>query len=353
MIERIIHLTQTFIAGALVLPLFVACSSSGQEDQSGSTKTPPVSIEVMVVQPEELEHKIEVTGSVMANESVELKTETSGRVVKLLFEEGERVQKGNLLAKINDRDLQAQLRKLNLQDSLLSREENRKRQLLEIKAISTEEYEQIQTQLETVRADQDVVATEIDRTDVRAPFSGIVGLRYVSEGAYVDPSMVIATMQQVDPIKIEFAVPEKYRTYLKDGTQVKFTVTGVDSTFKATVYAVEARIDPVTRSVTARARCSNPDGVLFPGAFASLELILENIEDALLVPAEAVLPELTGQTVFIIKNGKAESVDVKTGIRTERRTQLTSGVQPGDTLAVTGLLQLRDGSDVNIQTTTP
>jgi membrane fusion protein (multidrug efflux system) len=337
------------IVSLFVAGLFTGCGSSGQ-DSTSETKMPPgISAKILVVAPEPLQHKITVTGSVLANESVELRAETSVIITRLNFEEGTFVRKGFLLEKINDRDLQAQLKKLILQDSLMSRDEYRKRKLLEIKAISREEYEMVQTELETVRAEQEVVKTQIERTDVIAPFSGMVGLRQVSEGAYVDASTLIATLQQIDPVRIEFAVPEKYRAHLMSGTAVQFSVTGVDSTFLAEVYAVESRIDPATRSVTARARSQNPGKLLFPGAFARMELILENIPDALLVPAEAVVPEMNRHKVFVVRNGKAEAVEVTTGIRTEHRTQITSGIEAGDSVAVIGLLQLREGSKVNVQ----
>lgn len=329
--------------------LWAGCSSTEEVDQSGATGAPAVAVEILVVETEPLEHKISVTGSVLANESVELRSETSGRLVELNFEEGAMVQKGQLLAKINDRDLRAQLRTLVLQDSLLNRELYRKRQLLDLNAISREEYDQVETELASLRAEQEVVQTQIDRTDITAPFSGKVGLRSVSEGAYIEPATFMATLQQINPVKIEFAVPEKYRDHLQPGTAVEFTVTGSDSLFSAEVYAVESRIDPVTRSITARARSQNSEGLLYPGAFASMEIILQKIEDAILVPSEAVNPQIDGHHVYVVKNGLAHLVNVDVGVRTERRTQITSGLSPGDSLATTGLLQLQDSTAVNIQ----
>ena len=338
-------------AGVCLIFLTAALTGCGSETDTQSTAAAPpaISVEVLVAQPELLEHNISVTGSVLANEEVELRSETSGRLVELNFEEGTVVQKGALLAKINDRDLQAQYRQLILQDSLLNREVYRLQELLKINAISTEEYERGETELASLRAEQEVLQTSIERTDIRAPFTGRVGLRYVSEGALVQPATLIATLQQIDPIKIEFAVPEKYRSFLKEGTDVQFTVTGIDSVFAAKVYAVEARIDRTTRSITARARCSNSAGLLFPGAFASMEIILEEVEDAILIPSEAISPEIDGHNVFVISNGLAHEVAVETGVRSERRTQIISGISPGDTIATTGLLQLQDSAVVVIQ----
>lgn len=332
----------------LLAGLFVRCGSSDSAQSGSQGGAPTVSVKVLALSPEPIQHKITVTGSVLANESIELRSETSGRITQLNFKEGTFVNKGTLLAKINDRDLRAQLKQLQLQDSLLNRDVYRQQQLLDIKAISQEEYDQAQTELESIRAQQEVVKTQIERTDVMAPFSGMVGLRQVSEGAYVDPSTLIATLQQIDPVRIEFAVPEKYRNHLKSGTEVQFSVTGLDSIFHAEIYAIESRIDPVTRSVTARARSANPDGKLFPGAFARMELILQNIPDALMVPAEAIVAEMSSHKVFVVREGTAKALEVETGIRTEHRTQIVSGVSAGDSVAITGLLQLRDGAKVNI-----
>lgn len=307
-----------------------------------------LNVEVMSVSPEPLTREISVTGSILANEEVELRSESPGRLIKLLMEEGTVVRKGELLAKINDGELSASLESLILQDSLLAKEEFRKRKLLEIKAISNEEYDQVKTSLAMLRSEQEAIIARIEKTKVVAPFTGMLGLRNVSEGAMIDAGTVLATLQQIDPVKIEFSIPEKHRIHLKNGTEINFTITGVDSVFSAKVYAVESRIDPITRNVTVRARCSNEGRVLFPGAFARINIILEQINDAILVPAEAVVQQLNEKRLFVIENGKAVSKVVTTGIRTENNTQITSGISHGDSIAVTGLLQLRDGASVKV-----
>lgn len=341
------RVTWHFASALLFSVAMTSCESGGTENQNkGSAGGGAITAEVIVVKPEMLERKITVTGTILANEEVVLRSETAGRLQKLNFREGSVVQRGTLLAKINDRDLQANLKALHLQDSLLTREEQRKKRLSEIKAISAEEYDQVQTMLQTNRAEQEVVRAQIERTEVIAPFSGVVGLRRVSEGAMMDANAELATLKQLDPVKIEFAVPERHRAHLKAGTQISFSVTGVDSIFTAEVYAVEAMIDPGTRTATVRALCPNPEYLLFPGAFARIEIELESIPNALLVPAEAIVQQMTTKNVFVVENGKAVSKEVTTDIRTDTRTQIVSGIAPGDSLAVTGLLQLRNGMRV-------
>jgi membrane fusion protein (multidrug efflux system) len=335
-----------FLLGLMIAVGFISCNSKPTTDAKPAAGPPPTSVQVIVVQPQPLERKINVTGSIIANEEVELRSEAAGKVTGIYFTEGSRVTKGQLLVKINDNDLQAQLKKLVLQDTLISRDEYRKRKLLEKNAISTEEFDNTLTQLQSIRAEKDYVLAQIQKTEVRAPFDGQVGLRNISEGGFVSSSFLIATMQQVNPVKVEFSVPERYREFLKNGTSIQFTVTGSEDNFKGTVYAVESKIDPVTRTVKVRAKSDNEKNQLVPGAFAKVELILEKVNNAIVIPAQAVIPEMNGQKVFIVKNGIAKSVPVELGVRTDKDTEIISGIAAGDSLAVTGLLLLRDGANV-------
>lgn len=330
--------------------LFISCKK--KNDASEVKSTNPISsatiVDAVVIKPRFLERKISLTGSVVANEEVEIRSEVSGKVTGIYFNEGSQVQKGQLLVKINDNDLQAQLKKLALQDTLLAQDEFRKRALLEINAVSKEEYDNALTQLQSIRAEKSFVLAQIEKTEIRAPFDGVIGLRYISVGGFVSPTLLIAAMQQVNPVKVEFSVPERYRAFLNNGKEIQFTITGSEEVFKGTVYAVESKIDPITRTVKARAKCDNSESKLVPGSFAKVELILEKVNDALVVPAQAVIPQMNGQIVFLIKNGKAKSVPVEIGTRMEADTEIISGVSAGDTLAYTGLLQLRDGGEVNV-----
>ena len=159
----------------------------------------------------------------------------------------------------------------------------------------------------------------------------------------------MARLQQTDPVKIDFAIPEKYRGKVQNGTMIKFTVEGNANQFTGHVYAIEPKIDPATRNVSMRALCPNPNGILIPGSFARIDIILDNIQNALVIPSEAVIPQMNGEKVFICKNGKAASMIINTGIRTERDVEVTDGLNPGDTLITTGLLQLREDVAVKIR----
>jgi membrane fusion protein (multidrug efflux system) len=323
-----------------------SCKNKKQETNQ-STAPRPVEVNAVVVSPKMLENKIFSTGNILANEEVEIRAELPGRVVSINFEEGTMVRKGELLVKINDSELQAELKKLLLDEKLAQEDVYRKEKLLEIKAVSQEELDISRSQLGVIQAQIELVKARLDKTGIYAPFSGRIGLRYISPGGYISSDMLIARMQQTDPIKIEFNAPEKYITGIKNGMDVTFNVAGSDSIFTGKVYAIEPRIDPSTRAFTVRARCQNPGGILTPGAFSKVNIILEKIPDALTLPSDAFIPDIKGEKVLVCRNGKAATAYVTTGIRTESEVQVTSGINPGDTVILSGLLQIREQMAVN------
>ncbi len=311
-----------------------------------ATKVP---VDVVVIQPQLLDDRIFTTGTLLANEEVELQPEVSGRVTSISFKEGSWVRKGDVLLRINDRDLRAQLKRKEFEEKQASDNEARMRRLLELKGISQEDYDKAANALGMVKAEKEIIQSELAKTEIVAPFDGMVGLRYISEGSYVTSDMTVATMQDVDPIKVEFSVPEKYAKQIKQGSEITVRVGDSDEEYEGSVYAVEAKIDPATRTMKARAKIPNPKGDLIPGSFAKVDITLQQLPNAIVVPAESVIPEMSGEKVFICVDGKVRSVPVKTGIRTETGVQIVEGLSPQDTLVVTGLLQLTDDRAVEIK----
>ena len=306
-----------------------------------------VPVEVLVIEPQNLINKIFSTGSIMANEKVELRNEIPGRITGIHFEEGRQVNKGKLLLKINDSDLRAQLSKIEANMKLTELEEFRKRKLLDVKAISLEEYDVSNNHLKTVRADMELILAQIAKTEIYAPFSGRIGLRHVSPGSYITANSLIATLQQTDPVKIDFAVPEKYSNVIKNGMEINFTVENSSKNFVGKIYAFETSVNLQTRTISARAISPNPSGDLIPGTFARVNIVLEQFPDALLIPSEALSTELTGSFLYLCKNGKASSIQVTPGIRTSRHIQITEGLNAGDSLIITGLLQIQHGTPLD------
>ena len=303
-----------------------------------------------VIVPTHMNELIYSTGSLIPDEEVELSFETSGKVVGIYFSEGARVKKGELLAKINDKPLQAQLLKLQAQYKLMEEREFRQRQLLERDAISKESYDQVATEVQTLAADIKLVEARISETELRAPFDGIVGLRFISEGAFATTQTRIVQLVRISPLKVEFSVPERYSGEVTQGFTISFVLDGDPNTYQATVYAVAPEVDMATRTIVARALYPNRKEELKPGRFASVRAQLSEIENAISIPSEALIPEMEGEKVFIYKNGKAAEVKVTTGLRTESNIQIRSGLQFGDTLLITAILQLRQNIPVQLDT---
>lgn len=289
-------------------------------------------------------------GTLIANESTDIHPEISGRLVSLNVAEGKFVSKGTLLAKIYDGDLQAQLKKLQVQLDIAKTNEQRSAQLLKIQGISKADYDASLLNVSNIQADIDVTNADITKTEIRAPFNGKLGLRNISPGAYVSPSTVLASIQQVDVLKLDFTVPEKYSTDMKQGRPVLFNVEGSDKTFTAKVMATESSISQDTRTLTVRAivQNKNKDAVLVPGSFAKVSLNFDPNTHALMIPTQAVIPQARGKKVVIYKDSTANFVDVTTGIRDSARVEILTGLAPGDTVIITGLLSVKPNGKVRI-----
>lgn len=342
------RLIPTLLVCMFVLGLTVSCKEKSKAGPiPGTRKSSAVNVEVIVIKPDTLLNIIYSTGSLLPNEKVELRNEVSGRITGIYFAEGTDVKQGTLLMKINDQDLQAQLNKNSVQAKMASDEEYRKKQLLGMKAISQEEYDIVANTLQSVQAERQLLDAQIAKTQIIAPFSGRIGLRNVSQGSYIPSNTLIATLQQVDPIKIEFSVPEKYTQLIREGMPINFSMDYTPEAYAGKVYAVESGVDEATRTVKVRAKCANPKRILVPGTFARISVELELIPDAIKVPSEALVGDIAGNKVFIVRGGKATSVPIFAGIRTEKDVQILEGLQPGDSLIVSGLLQINDGTPVS------
>lgn len=335
----------TLITAVLFL---AACSKSEQNPSDAAPSGPPPAqpVKAIITHAAALDNSIEATGTLLANEEVEIRSESSGRVTHLYFSEGDVVSAGSVLLTIDDKELQAQLKKTNLSIDLAAEDEQRKKKLLDVGGISKEEYDAARNYLLKLEADKQLLETQIAKTKIIAPFSGTIGLRYISEGGYVSPATLIASLQQTNLIKVEFSVPEKYASAIQNNAEVTFTVEGDNNIYTAKVYAREPKIDPQTRSVKVRAIAQNSDRKLIPGAFAKLTINLGTIPDAISIPSEAIVPAITGQTVMVVRNGSATVQPVKSGIRTANTTQITEGLAVGDTIIITGLLTVRPGMAV-------
>ena len=299
-----------------------------------------------VVKPGSLEEKITATGTIVAEEAVELTSEVSGLVTEINFTEGSAVAAGDLLFKTNDTELQAELDRANARIGLARVQSERQQQLLKVQGASQEAYDVALNELKVLEAEAALINARLEKTRVRAPFDGRVGLRHISAGTYLTPGARVATLQNLSTLKIEFTVAERHMDRLRTGAAIEVRIAGAADPITASVYAIEPRIDEVTRTIRLRARAANPDGRILPGAFATVRLPLRTIPDAILIPAAAVIPGLNQQTVYVIEDGKAAPRVVQTGIRLDREIQITSGLKAGDVVITSGQLQIRPGAPV-------
>ncbi len=348
LITTAIVLVVIFLIALPKLGLFKAKETPGSANVASGAK-PKLLVEALIIKESKLDNKLVITGSVLPNESLELKSESSGKVVAILFQEGKPVTKGSMLLEINNDDIKAQLQKQRYNQKLNQDNEFRQRKLLEKDAISQEEYDNALNRLNTTVADVRILEAQLEKTRIKAPFDGVIGLRYVSMGAYISPTTIVATLYNISPAKIEFSIPARYSAQVKSGEKIYCRVENDLTVYQGEVYAIEPRIDQETRTLKIRAQADNQSGNLLPGQFVKVELILASLPDALLVPTEAVIPDQGGKKVFIFSAGKAKEIKIETGIRTENSLEVLSGLSAGDTLITTGILQLRQGIDIQIQ----
>jgi membrane fusion protein (multidrug efflux system) len=304
----------------------------------------PLQVDAWVVKPSLLVDEITVTGSLMAYEEVDLKNEVAGRVVEMNLPEGRHVAQGTLLVKLYDDDLQAALKKLQVQLEIQQKIYERQTELLKVNGISRNDYEQSGLQINSLKADIEVQKVLIRKTEVRAPFDGVIGLRTISLGAQITPSTLLATIRREDRLKLDFSVPEKYSPEIHSGMKIHFTVGEAEKPYEASVMATEEGIDVQNRNLKVRAVVENPTNELLPGAFAHVNLRLGENPNALLIPTQSIIPEEDNKSVIVARKGKAHFVPVKTGIRRSSVIQVTGGLQPGDTVITNGLLFLKEGA---------
>jgi membrane fusion protein (multidrug efflux system) len=341
------------LLGIVFFPKYKGIFSRGEtqtatEGKPSQQNRRQLDVNAMVLKPQKLTDVFRTKGQLLPDEEVDLSFEASGKITNIYFKEGTFVKRGTLLAKVNDQPLLAELRKLEAQIPLARERVNRQRTLLDKDAVSQEAYQAVTTDMDKLMADIDLVKARIQQTELRAPFDGIIGLRWVSEGAFASTGTVVARLTKISPLKIEFSVNERHANNIRPGTRIGFVVEGDETVYTANVYAIETTLDEKTLSLKARALYENPGGKLRPGRSASIEIILREIDNAIVVPSIATIAEMGRDLAFVYKNGKARQIEIRKGLRTASSVQILQGLQSGDTLLTTGVMQLRDGLDVTI-----
>lgn len=336
----------------LLLALFLKLAFTKSGDNDKKRDKTPKKVSAYVVQPSLLINEISVSGSLVAYDEVELKNEVAGRVVLINLPEGRAVKKGTLLVKLFDDDLQASLKKMETQLAIQQQIYKRQSELLKVNGISQNDYDQTGLQLNSLRADIEVEKVLIRKTEIRAPFDGVIGLRNVSVGAIVTPSSLMTTIRTDNKIKLDFSVPEKYSSVIHQGMKVTFTLNNGQSAFNATVIATERGIDAATRNLKVRAVVNSQSADLIPGAFANVTLRLKETNNAIMIPSQSIIPQEDSKSVIVARNGKVHFIEVKTGSRQQRNIEITEGVQVGDTIITSGLQFLKEDATLTYSSIT-
>lgn len=344
------------VCGVLAYNAFIPKENKDLKEapgKRGGKQDKVLAVRAVVIKPQHLTDGLIMSGSLIPDEEVSLSFETSGKITNIYFKEGSTVHKDQLLAKINDAPLQASLRRKEAQLKLMHDRVYRAKALLAKEAVSKEAFQEAEANLSALQAEIDGVKAEIAQTELRAPFSGVIGLRQVSVGAYATTQTAVATLTKRNPLKVEFSVPERYAGMLPDGAQLEFTVEGDLTPRHARVYASDSRVDDNTRTFTVRALYDNRDGKLVPGRYVNVNLTTAEFVDALAVPSEAIVSEMGLDKVYVYRGGKAEPVEISKGLRTDAVVQVLRGLNEGDTVITSGTMQLRAGQPVSVQLTEP
>lgn len=325
-----------------------ANSNKGGDSKGPKGKSKAMTVNGVVVKYETFDNNLSLSGSIEANEQVEIRSEVSGIVEGIYFQEGSFVNKGQLLFKVNDIELRAQLRQTSTKEGLAAENERRAKLLLQKEAISQEEYDLARADLKSAQAQSQLIQAQIAKTSVRAPFSGKIGLRSISPGTYITPAILVTKLVNTGKLKITFSIPEKYASQVKSNTIIRFKVAGSEDRYSAKIYAIEPEIAVATRTLQVRAIAENKDGKLLPGTFADVELPLDIIKDAIVVPTEAIIPVQNGKKIFISSNGLAKEIMIETATRTETSVLVLSGIKEGDTVITNGVMSLKNDDPVKV-----
>lgn len=348
-VKNLIYALLIIVLGGFIIYRVVSNKSKNDESKKSGDKDRPTTVTGLVVKTSTFDNNLSLSGSIEANEQIEIHSEVSGIVEGIYFTEGTYVNKGQVLFKVNDIELRAQLRQAQTKEGLAAENERRAKLLLQKEAISQEEFDIANADYASMKAQTQLIKAQIAKTSVKAPFSGKIGLRSISPGTYITPTVLVAKLVNTGKLKITFSIPEKYASEVRSGSTIDFSVSGSDKIYSAKIYAIEPEVEVATRTLKIRAIADNIDGKLFPGTFADVKLPLSIIKNAIVVPSEAIVPVQDGKKVYIANIGKAKEVMVDATTRTDASILILSGLKAGDTLITSGVMSLKNEAPIKVQ----
>lgn len=348
-VKNLIYALLIIVLGGFITYRVISNKSKNDESKKFGDKDTPTTVTGIIVKTSTFDNNLSLSGSIEANEQIEIHSEVSGIVEGIYFTEGSYVNKGQVLFKVNDIELRAQLRQASTKENLAAENQRRAKLLLQKEAISQEEFDVANADFASAQAQSQLIRAQISKTSVKAPFSGKIGLRSISPGTYITPTIFVAKLVNTGKLKITFSIPEKYAAQVKSGSTIDFTVSGSEKVYNAKIYAIEPEIAVATRTLQIRAIADNTDGKLFPGTFADVKLPLNIIKDAIVVPSEAIVPVQSGKKVYIANMGKAKEVMVDATTRTDASILILSGLKAGDTLITSGVMSLKNDAPIKVK----
>lgn len=348
-LKHLIYTLLIIAIGGFIAYRIISNKSKNDDTKKSGDKNAPTTVNAIVIKTSTFDNNLSLSGSIEANEQVEIHSEVSGIVEAISFTEGSNVTKGQVLFKVNDIELRAQLKQAVTKEGLAAENERRAKLLLQKEAISQEESDIARADHASAQAQSQLIRAQISKTSVRAPFSGKIGLRSISPGTYITPTVLVAKLVNTSKFKITFSIPEKYASQVRSGSVIDFTVSGSTKTYNAKIYAIEPEVAVATRTLQIRAIADNTDGKLFPGTFADIKLPLNIINDAIVVPSQAIVPIQDGKKVFIANNGQAKEVMVDATTRTDSSILILSGLKAGDTLITSGVMSLKNEAPIKVK----
>lgn len=337
----------------MLLTALAACTPSDADPARKATQGPPAArVEVAQVRTGPLDRSWSAVGSLKANESVVVRPEIAGRIVRIGFEEGQRVAQGTPLFVLDDSVFVAQIAQAKANLQLSTRNSRRAEELFANGLISASERDAARASLEVNQAALNLARAQAAKTVIRAPFAGRAGLRGAAVGDYVNPGQDLVALEDLDQMKLEFRLPELALPDVAVGQPVQVELDAwPGQTFAAELYALDSRVADDTRSIAARARLDNPDGRLRPGMFARVTLVVSRKADALLIPEQALLARGGKSFVYTVEDGRAVETEVEIGQRKPGEVEVVSGLHAGQTIVTSGLQRI--GSGATVQTGPP
>jgi len=342
------------VAAASALSYWVGTRSAGTTAASVSqapaaTHVPGIIVEASKVSLVKLPSALTAVGSLRSDETVVLRPEIVGRVSEILFKEGERVAQGNALARLDDSVQRADFDRARANHVLSKSKYERAIDLRNQGFISSQAKDEAENTLKVAEADLELAKARLAKTEIRAPFSGTVGLRQVSVGEYVKEGQDIVNLESLDSLKVDFRVPEIYLSQVRNGQTLQITLDAIpDRAYDGRVFAINPLIDANGRSIVIRAQVPNRDGNLRPGMFARVRLFTSESKEAIVIPEESLFPLGDDKYVYKVVEGKATRQKVAIGLRREGRVEIVSGLAPEDVVVTAGVIKLREGAPVTI-----